>query len=69
MGLLLFVMVGGMGLLSLHLQGRRSYTVPFKTVRSLFVFFFFEEKENEFGSDLKMGYDTSNHPREGNIGV
>jgi len=32
-------------------------------------FFFFEEKENEFGSDLKIGYDTSNHPHEGNIGV
>jgi hypothetical protein len=33
------------------------------------LFVFFEEKENEFGSDLKMGYETSNHPREGNIGV
>jgi len=47
--------------LSLYLQGRRSCTVPFKTAScSLFVYFFFEEKENEFGSDPKMGYDIAN---------
>jgi len=44
----------------MHLQGRRSCTVPFKTAPcSLFVYlFFFKEKENEFGSDPKMGYDS-----------
>jgi len=46
--------------LSLHLQGRRSCTVLFKAALcSLFVFFFFEEKENEFGSDPKMSYDNT----------
>jgi hypothetical protein len=47
--------------LSLHLQGIRSCTVPFKTAScSLFVYFLFEEKKNDFGSDLKMSYDIAN---------
>jgi hypothetical protein len=43
--------------LSLHLQGRRSCTVPFKTAPCSF-FFFFLEKEKRFGGDPKMGYDS-----------
>jgi len=42
--------------LSLHLQGRRSCTVPFKTAPCSF--FFFEEKEKKFRSDPKMSYDN-----------
>ena len=41
--------------LSLHLQGRRSCTVPFKTAPCSF---FFEEKEKKIGSDPKLGYDN-----------
>jgi len=39
--------------LSLHLQGRRSCTVPFKTAPCNFFFFFFEEKEKNLGVTQK----------------
>jgi hypothetical protein len=41
--------------LSLHLQGRRSCIVPFKTAPCSF----FLRKEKKFGSDLKMDYDNT----------
>jgi hypothetical protein len=40
--------------LSLHAQGRRRTVLK----RHCFGLFFFEENENKFGSDPKMGYDS-----------
>jgi hypothetical protein len=42
--------------LSLHLQGRRSCTVPFKTPPCSF--FFLKKRKTKFGSDPKLGYDS-----------
>jgi hypothetical protein len=40
--------------LSLHLQGRRSYTVPFKTAScSLFVYFFLKKRKMNLGVTQK----------------
>jgi hypothetical protein len=47
--------------LSLHLQGRRSCTVPFKTALCSFFFsfiFFLKKRKTKFGSDLKLSYDS-----------
>jgi hypothetical protein len=45
--------------LSLHLQGRRSCTVPFKTAPCNFFFhFFLKKRKTKFGSDPKLGYDS-----------
>jgi hypothetical protein len=43
--------------LPLHAQGRRRIVLK----RHCFGFFFFEENENKFGSDPKMGYDNSHN--------
>jgi len=46
--------------LSLHLQGRRCCTVPFKTAPCSFFFhsFFLKKRKTKFGSDPKLGYDS-----------
>jgi hypothetical protein len=40
----------------LHLQGRRSCTVPFKMAPCIF---FLKKIKKKFESDPKLGYDTS----------